>query len=190
MNGVMTRVLFIRHAETEMAGRFCGHSDPDLNAQGQAQLAGLAHVLSTETIGRVYCSDLRRAHSTAQAIAADRNVSLTLRPALREIHFGNWEGLTWGQIEQMDPEYARRWVDGYPHVSAPAGESFPEFEARVLEEVRHLIDRDEESIAVVTHAGVLRVVLRRLHGCSEQEAWQRTQSYCCVVRYEAKGENQ
>jgi len=37
----MSRVLFIRHAETEMAGRFCGHSDPDLNAQGQAQLAGV-----------------------------------------------------------------------------------------------------------------------------------------------------
>ena len=31
----MSRVLFIRHAETEMAGRFCGHSDPELNAQGR-----------------------------------------------------------------------------------------------------------------------------------------------------------
>ena len=186
----MSRVLFIRHAETEMAGRFCGHSDPDLNAQGQAQLAGLAQALSAETIGGVYSSDLRRAQSTAQAIAAGRNVPLTLSPALREIHFGNWEGLTWGQIERMDPEYARRWVDGYPHVTAPAGESFQKFEARVLEEVSHLIDRDDDSIAVVTHAGVLRVVLRHLHGRSEQEAWQQTQKYCCVVCYEAKGENQ
>ena len=186
----MSRVLLIRHAETEMTGRFCGHSDPDLNAQGQAQLAGLAQVLSTETIGAVYSSDLRRAQSTALAIAAGRKVSLTLCPALREIHFGKWEGLTWGQIEQTDPEYAQRWVDGYPYVTAPAGESFQEFEGRVLKEVRPLIDRDGESIAVVTHAGVLRVVLRHLHGCSEQEAWQQTQAYCCVVRYEAKGENQ
>jgi alpha-ribazole phosphatase len=186
----MSRVLFIRHAETEMAGRFCGHSDPDLNAQGQAQLAGLAQVLSAEPIGGVFSSDLRRAQGTAKAIAAGRNVPLTLRPALREIHFGEWEGLTWGQIEQVDPEYARRWVDGYPYVTAPAGETFQEFEARVLEEVSDLIDRDGESIAVVTHAGVLRVVLRHLHGCSEQEAWQQTQPYCCVVGYEAKGENQ
>jgi alpha-ribazole phosphatase len=180
----MSRVLFIRHAETEMAGRFCGHSDPDLNAQGQAQLAGLTQELSTETIGAVYSSDLRRAQSTAQAIVAGRNIPLTLRPALREIHFGQWEGMTWGQIEQSDPEYARRWVDGYPYVPAPAGESFQEFEARVLDEMRHLIAG--ESIAVVTHAGVLRVVLRHLRGCSEQEAWQQTQPYCCVVRYEAK----
>ena len=114
---------------------------------------------------------------------------MTLRPALREIRFGEWEGLSWGQIEQMDPEYARRWVDGYPHVTAPAAETFRSFEARVLDEVNDLIGRAAESIAVVTHAGVLRVVLRHLHGCSEQEAWQQTQPYCCVVRYEAKGEN-
>src|ERR1700742_386415 len=106
----MSRVLFIRHAETEMAGRFCGHSDPDLNAQGQVQLSGLAQALSAETFGRVYSSDLRRAHSTARAIAAGRNIPLTLRPALREIHFGRWEGLSWSEIEQLDPEYARRWV--------------------------------------------------------------------------------
>jgi alpha-ribazole phosphatase/probable phosphoglycerate mutase len=185
----MSRLLFIRHAETEMAGRFCGHSDPDLNAQGRAQLGELARALSTETIGAIYSSDLRRAHTTAQAIASGRKVPLTLRPALREIHFGEWEGLSWAEIEQLDREYARRWVDGFPHVTAPAGESFQEFEARVLEEVHRLIDHDGEPIAVVTHAGVLRVVLRHLHGCSEQEAWQRTQPYCCVVRYDAKGES-
>ena len=186
----MSRVLWIRHAETEMAGRFCGHSDPDLNAQGQAQLARLAQLLSTEKIEEIYSSDLRRAQSTAQVIAAGRNIPLTLRPALREIHFGQWEGLTWAEIEHRDPAYARKWVDGYPHLPAPAGESFPGFKARVLDQVCQLIDRDAEPIAVVTHAGVLRVVLRHLHGCSEQEAWQQTQQYCCVVRYEAKGESQ
>ena len=186
----MSRVLFIRHAETEMAGRFCGHSDPVLNAQGQAQLARLAEVLSTEKIEEIYSSDLRRAQSTAQAIAAGRNIPLTLRSALREIHFGEWEGMSWRQIEQMDPDYARRWVDSYPLLTAPAGETIPRFEARVLDEVNQLIDCDAEAIAVVTHAGVLRVVLRHLHGCSEQEAWQQTQPYCCIVCYEAKGESQ
>jgi alpha-ribazole phosphatase len=186
----MSLVLFIRHAETEMAGRFCGHSDPELNAQGQAQIARLAQLLSTQKIQEIYSSDLRRAQSTAEAIAAGRNVPVALSPALREIHFGEWEGMSWRQIEEMDPGYARKWVDGYPHVPAPAGESFAGFQARVLDEVNQLIDRDVEAIAVVTHAGVLRVVLTHLHGCSEREAWQQTQPYCCVVRYEAKGESQ
>ncbi len=59
----MSRVFFIRHAETEMAGRFCGHSDPELNAQGRMQLTELAHLLSAEPIDEVYSSDLRRARA-------------------------------------------------------------------------------------------------------------------------------
>jgi broad specificity phosphatase PhoE len=88
----------------------------------------------------------------------------------------------------MDPEYARKWMDDFPNLAAPAGESFQAFEARIIEEVHGLLERDPGPMAVVTHAGVLRVVLRHLCGCSEPEAWQQTQSYCCVVRYEAEGE--
>ena len=50
----LSRVVFIRHAETEMAGRYCGHSDPELNAQGRAQLTKLTHLLSIEPFGTVY----------------------------------------------------------------------------------------------------------------------------------------
>ena len=90
----------------------------------------------------MYSSDLRRARSTAQAIAATRNIPLTLRPALREIDFGQWEGLSWEQVEQMDPEYAQKWVDAFPNLPAPAGESFQAFEGRILEEVHRLLERD------------------------------------------------
>jgi len=180
----MSRVLFIRHAETEMAGRFCDHSDPDLNAQGRMQLASLVDLLSAEPLDGVYSSDLVRARSTAHAIAAAHDVPLELRPALRECYFGQWEGLRWEQIEQMDPEYARRWMAEYPYLPAPAGESFRAFEARVLGDVNSLLDNNRGPIAVVAHAGVLRVVLQHLCGCSDAEAWQQTQSYCCVVRYE------
>jgi alpha-ribazole phosphatase len=184
----MSRVLFIRHAETDMAGRYCGHSDPDLNAAGRAQRTQLARLLSAEHLDTVYSSDLRRATSTAEAIAAGRKILQVMRPALREMNFGAWEGMNWEQIERLDPEYAEAWIAGYPNLPAPSGESFQDFEARVLTEVNHLLAGNPGPIAVVTHAGVLRVVLRRLCGCSEAEAWQQTQPYCCVVRFEAKGE--
>ena len=180
----MSRIFFIRHAETEMAGRYCGHSDPELNAQGRAQLTKLAQLLSAEPLDTVYSSDLRRAKSTAQAIAAGRHIPQVLRRALREIDFGEWEGMSWEQIQQLDPDFAQEWMAAYPHLAAPSGESFHAFEARVLEEVNYLIDHNRGPIAVVTHAGVLRVVLRHLFGCSDQEAWQQTKPYCCVVRYE------
>jgi alpha-ribazole phosphatase len=114
----MSRALFIRHAETEMAGRYCGHSNPDLNAQGRAQLAKLAHLLCAEPFDTVYSSDLRRASSTAQAITAGRKIPQVLRPALREIDFGDWEGMSWEQIEQLDPEYAREWIAAFPNLPA------------------------------------------------------------------------
>jgi broad specificity phosphatase PhoE len=180
----MSRALFIRHAETEMAGRFCGHSDPELDAQGRMQLTPLAHLLSGEPIDIVYSSDLRRASATAQAIAAVREIPQVVRPALREIDFGQWEGLSWEQIEQLDPAYARKWMGRYPHLAAPSGESFQAFEARVLEEVKFLLDSNRGPIAVVTHGGVLRVVLRHLCGQSDEEAWQQTRAHCCIVRYE------
>jgi alpha-ribazole phosphatase len=180
----MSRIIFIRHAETEMAGRFCGHSDPELNAQGRTQLTSLAQKLSAEPIDTVYSSDLRRASATAQAIASVREIPQVIRPALREIDFGQWEGLSWEQIEQMDPEYARTWVARYPHLPAPSGETFHAFETRVLREVNHLLDANRGPIAVVTHGGVLRAVLRHLCGCSDEDAWQQTQAYCSIVRYE------
>jgi alpha-ribazole phosphatase len=180
----MSEILFIRHAETDMTGTFCGHSDPGLNAHGRAQISELLQTLSMENIGEVYTSDLLRAQETAQEIAKLIAVECHLRPALREIHFGLWEGLSWKEIEQSYPAYAQRWVAAFPNLPAPGGECFGDFERRVLDEVDSLIAKMKgRDVMVVTHAGVLRTVLCRLHGCSEDEAAQQTKSYCSIVRW-------
>jgi alpha-ribazole phosphatase len=182
----MSELLLIRHAETDMAGIFCGHSDPELNARGHAQLAELINRLRMDQIGVVYTSDLRRAHTTGTAIAEAFGLDCHVRRALREINFGQWEGITWNEIERRDNAYARRWIEKYPSLPAPAGESFHDFERRVLNEVKVLSLKAEAagcSIAVVTHAGVLRTVLCALQGCSEGNAWEQTKSYCSVVRH-------
>lgn len=182
----MSELLLIRHAETDMAGTFCGHSDPELNTRGRAQLAGLIGRLRMDQIGVVYTSDLRRAHTTGTAIAEAFGVDCHMRGALREINFGQWEGISWSEIERRDNAYARRWIEEYPRLPAPDGESFHDFERRVLDEVKVLSLKAEAAgcaIAVVTHAGVLRTVLGVLQGCSEENAWEQTKSYCSVVRH-------
>jgi len=182
----MSELLFLRHAETDMAGAFCGHSDPELNARGRAQVGELINRLRTEEIGLVYTSDLRRAHTTGMAIAEAFGVGCHVRSALREIDFGQWEGTTWEEIERRDDAYSRRWLAEYPRLPAPDGESFPGFEQRVLDEVKFLSLEAAAAdccIAVVTHAGVLRTVLCALHGCSEDNAWEQTRSYCSIVRH-------
>jgi alpha-ribazole phosphatase/probable phosphoglycerate mutase len=179
----MSEILFIRHAETDMVGTFCGHSDPELNTRGRAQVVDLINKLHAEDIGTVYTSDLRRAHATGMAIAEGLGVDCHVRPALREINFGQWEGLTWKEIEQRDGAYARRWVAEYPLLTAPNGEGFRDFERRVLDEVQLLSSAvEDDRIAVVTHAGVIRTVLCALDGWCDEDAWQQTRPYCSIIR--------
>lgn len=166
-----------------MAGKFCGHSDPDLNERGRQQLAGIVAGISKQAIRQVYASDLRRAQQTAEAIAKHTGAGLHVRPGLREINFGLWEGLSWNEIETRDPIEAARWVEEYPNSTAPGGESSQQFESRVRIEVAFLIREAEKSlIAVVTHAGFIRAVLTNRYGLSGQQAWDRTRNYGSIVK--------
>jgi alpha-ribazole phosphatase len=178
----MSTLLFIRHAETDMAGTFCGHSNPPVNARGHQQILVLLKALDAEPIDAVYSSDLQRAATTADALAKAFACPSATTSALREINFGEWEGLTWPEIETKDEAYARDWSNAYPNLPAPGGESFDAFQARVLDQVQHLLTLDG-CFAVVTHAGVMRVVLRALCGLDEKETWERTRLYCVFFQY-------
>ncbi len=175
----MSTLLLIRHAETDLAGTFCGHADPPVNARGTAQIGSLLNALSHRGIAVVHTSDLLRAHTTAQAIAKNFTVPLCPSTNLREINFGDWEALTWAQIEQRDAAYARLWASQYPLLSAPNGEAFHDFESRVLRHIDTIISRNEDA-AVVTHAGVIRTVMTHRRNLSTQQAWHLTKNYCCV----------
>jgi len=178
----VTHLFLVRHAETDMAGRFCGRSDPELNEQGREQLALLVNRLSQHAIRRVYSSDLRRARQTAEAIARHLGVGLDVRPGLREIDFGLWEGLAWSEIEVPDPVLAKSWAEMYPHSTAPEGEPSQQFESRVRRETAFLLEEaTKSSIAVVGHAGFIRVVLTKWCRMSQEEAWDRTKDYGSVV---------
>ena len=98
----MSGLLFIRHAETDMAGRFCGHSDPALNECGLQQLDALTKAISMEPIEAIYSSDLQRAVTTAGALTTLFAVTPITTPTVREMNFGEWEGLAWREIEARD----------------------------------------------------------------------------------------
>ena len=115
---------------------------------------------------------------------ASNHSPLHLRPALREIHFGQWEGFTWEQIEAADPVYAAKWVAEFPALPAPGGELIPAFRARVLAELASLakLAGPVQTTVVVTHAGPLRVLLEEHGHFAPQHAWERTREYTSVIR--------
>lgn len=178
----MNTIVFIRHGETDMAGRFCGHSDPGLNPAGESQVIRLAEEVATLGIERIYSSDLRRASRTATTIGQRIGAGVAYLPALREIDCGLWEGLNWQEIEERFPEQAERWLSEFPLHKAPGGESYAEFAARIDAVIAPILESTAETTAaIVTHRGVMRYALTKFFHLSENEAWTKTAPYCAIV---------
>ncbi len=154
------RLVLIRHELTDFVGTFCGHLNPPLSARGRGRLKGLAQSLRHYQFRSIYSSDLHRAVETAESIAAVRHLPTKLRRDLRELAFGEWEGLAWEQIVARDPVVAQRWLNEYPAVAAPGGEEFDSFLTRVQQAMNAIADQARgQCAAIVTHAGVIRTVL-------------------------------
>jgi broad specificity phosphatase PhoE len=184
-----TRLLLIRHGETELSGRFCGHLDPALNESGRRQSKELEAALAEDMLDAVYCSDLQRASALGETLAASRALRCQSSAGLREIYFGEWEGLDWSSIERHDPELAARWLAAFPYLPAPGAEEFSAFENRVLAEVKSICSRPEARVAIVTHAGVIRVLLQNLVRFSTKQAWEQPVPLCSALRLNRDGES-
>jgi alpha-ribazole phosphatase/probable phosphoglycerate mutase len=184
----MRRVILVRHGATDYAGTFCGQTDPDLNAIGERQAEEVAVSLTASGIQAVYSSDLRRARQTAAKIAEHCDLPHYLLHGLREIAFGEWEGLTWAEIEARWPEDARLWTAQYPNRPAPRGESIHHFNARVLRTMDCILAEADRSVCIVSHGGVIRLALTRVFGVNEERAWALTNGY--AQRIEVGGEHE
>jgi alpha-ribazole phosphatase len=178
----MTEIVLVRHAETDLADRFCGHSDPELNAAGEHRLRSIIEEVARLGITRIYSSDLRRASRTATAIRERTGAPIELRSGLREIHFGLWEGLTWEEVERKYPTEAQLWVREFPARSAPQGEAYRDFVLRVESEFKTALARHENgALAVVSHRGVMQYMLIRFFGFTESDARKQTENYGAIV---------
>jgi len=156
-------IVLIRHARTVMAGRFCGHIDPPLSAQGVAQLEELKARLTKYPFTHIYSSDLQRALQTAESVAGDYQLPVRVLPSLREIGFGDWEGLNWDEITARDPAYAQHWLSCFPTVAAPNGEDFSALVHRIEAALNLIADEAQDGCAaVVTHAGVICTFLKNV----------------------------
>lgn len=171
----MTRFLLARHGETAWNAerRHHGQSDVPLNATGQRQAAALARRLASEPIDAIYASDLQRAWQTAEAVAAHHDLPVRPEPRLRELHFGAWEGLTYAEIEAQDPEALAAWREDPLRVAPPEGETLAQLAQRVAAlradlEAAH----SDETVLLVSHNGVLRVLICQALGLPPQNYWQ------------------
>ncbi|MBN1249947.1 MAG: alpha-ribazole phosphatase [Anaerolineae bacterium] len=171
----MLRLLLVRHGETDWnaSGRYQGQMDIPLNAAGLEQAGILAERLRSYPIHAIYASDLDRAWQTARAVAKAQGLEPRREPRLRELSFGDWQGLTYQQIGELDPEALAAWNRDRVSCRPPGGESLGAMAARVddlLDEIRQIYQ--DGTVALVSHGGTIRIVLCVLLGHPLAAYWQ------------------
>lgn len=161
--GTPTRLLLLRHGQTQLSvhRRYSGRGDPPLTATGQAQAQGAAARLAgVEGIAAVLTSPLARARSTAERVAAATGAPLHVRDGLIETDFGDWEGLTFVEARERDPELHGRWL-GAQDVAPPGGESFAEVGVRLAAERAAIVaSYPGRTVVVVSHVTPIKILLR------------------------------
>jgi broad specificity phosphatase PhoE len=163
----MTRLLLVRHGETLLnkEGRFQGQGDAPLNDCGRRQAVALARTIHDEEIHAAYSSDLCRARETLEIISAGRRFPIIEVADLREIAFGDWEGATYAEVSQNDPERLRRWKLDPAANPPPGGEGLGAIDRRVGSFVDLLRARHPtETVLIATHGGPIRLIACRALG--------------------------
>lgn len=133
-------------------------TDAALTGMGKKQVRGIKDLLRGENIEKMYASDLTRAVQSARILAGKKRI--IQKPALREICFGIFEGLTYTECkDRFDPLYAH-WVSDPLSVTIPEGESVFAVANRVRAVWLEILKESEDrTIAVVSHAGPIRIIL-------------------------------
>lgn len=159
----MARLLLVRHGQSawNAESRWQGWADPPLSDLGEAQAAALASALTPAEFQGVVSSDLERARRTATIVAGSLGLTVEVEPALRERDVGAWSGLTTAEIDRRWPHQLAAWRSGRL-AAPPEGEPDDSMAVRVMEVLGRLLTRPEESLLVVTHGGLVRLVERRL----------------------------
>lgn len=168
MTSSYTRLCLVRHGETAWNAehRLQGHIDVPLNDVGRAQADATAACLPAGLFGACYSSDLQRAFETAQAAAVAVGLAPHKTPALRERHYGCFQGLTYSEARQRFPAAYARFETRDPDFVLPeGGESLQRFSARVSASLEGIARRHPgESVLVVAHGGVLDIAHRLATG--------------------------
>ncbi|MGL5245699.1 MAG: histidine phosphatase family protein, partial [Sarcina sp.] len=159
------KIYLTRHGETvwNLEKRFQGWGDSELTELGVKRAELLGERLKSIKINRIYTSPIKRAYRTAEIIKGDRNIELVAINGIKEMNFGQWEGLRNSDIKE-NPEYAPHLYNLFNNPNEYktfGGESPKEFKNRIFNSMDEIIKNtnDNESILIVTHGMTVKYLI-------------------------------
>ena len=187
----MTIILLVRHGQTEWnrVERFRGRVDLELNSNGLRQAEKTAaRIRNHWKPAAVFASPLLRAMQTARAIAAQTDLIVQPVPELIDIHYGAWQGLTPEETRLRWPSELETWYRQPQDAVIPDGETLIEVQRRAMDAVALAVKAyPTETIVMVSHTVVNRLILLGCLGVGIEHFWQIQQEPCAVNVIEAKG---
>ncbi|MFY7862549.1 MAG: bifunctional RNase H/acid phosphatase [Rhodoluna sp.] len=190
----LTTIVLVRHGRTELteARKISGGDgdDPSLSAAGNSDAEKVAHALKAigsqgswqriAPISAVVTSPMKRARETAQIIAKGFGLQVTDNENLREISFGDWDGLSHEEAQGQDPELWNSWRGSW-EVSPPNGESLEVFDQRLQLAREQIVERHSgKTVVVVAHVMPIRGFLRWAFDAAAAAYWRPQVAPCSI----------
>ena len=162
-----TTVLLIRHGETEwnILGKFQGSTDIPLSDEGIRQ-AGMLRERLNGDFDYIYASPLKRAYATADVICEGTDKSISIAEGMREINFGEWEGLTIKGIAEKYPDIFKSWRSDKEEGRFCGGDnSTLNASIRAKKAIMEIVNKHPgKKIAIVAHGGIIKAGLIGIFG--------------------------
>lgn len=178
-----TTLILVRHGDVEGGKLLLGHTDSPLSDEGRQAVRLTAAKLASTKIDALYSSDLSRSVESASIIGEARGLPATRVSAFRELHMGEWDGLHTSEVFKTQREELDRWWRDPAGYRTPGGEGLADLHARVVPALMEVVERHRgETVCLVAHGGVNRVILFAAMGLSLSNYYTVSQDYACVNR--------
>jgi len=184
---MVKRLYLLRHGRVDTHGRYIGSTDLPLLPEGMEDLMAVAPYLHRQNIDEILCSPLLRCRQSMEVL--NLAVRTAICPDLREIDFGEWEGLSFAEILQRDASLVEKWAVWSEDFNFPGGEGIRPFLQRI-EKVRQMIDAaTADRLLVISHGGVIRQLVCSCLGLGPENylAFDIQPGLCSVIELHSQG---
>lgn len=180
----MTKIILTRHGHVEgiKPERFRGREPLELTKRGTAEAALVAQRIAARwRPTQIYTSPMGRCIATAAAIARATGVAAKTCDDLNDIDYGAWQFKTFADAKAQDPALFTCWFATPQLVRFPGGESLQDLAARTANALRMVLARHlDETVVLVGHDSVNRVLLLQLLELPLTAYWRLEQEPCCI----------